>query len=276
MLDDDVRVPPPGYRSAPQRRAEEMRRMVYLGGGGAVIVLLVVIAYFVATGSGSNGVPVIEAPTTPVKEKPVDPGGLAVTTQGSGLLTSGSSSAVAPAPEVPDPAALAAAATQEQQASQAAKAMPAIAAQPPVVSAPAQTSAAAPAPAALSIPSVPETPAAPGSKQMAMTVPPPSRQAAQTHDLAQEYHPQGTPVHGQVHVQLAALDSRDAAMREWDHLSHRMPDLFAGRRPIFSQAQVNGHNWWRLRTAGFTSVAEATKFCEDVRAHGGACTVASF
>jgi hypothetical protein len=65
-------------------------------------------------------------------------------------------------------------------------------------------------------------------------------------------------------------------MREWDHLSHRMPELFAGRRPIFAQAQVNGHTWWRVRTAGFGSVAEATKFCQDIRAHGSACTVASF
>lgn len=280
MLDDDVRIPPPGYRSAPQRRAEEMRRMVYMVGGAAVVVLLAVIGYFVATGSGTQGVPVIQAPSTPVKEKPTDPGGLAVTTQGSGLLTSGSSSVVAPAPEAPDPAALAAAAKQEQPVAKPA---------PAPASAPASSASAASAPAAgtapsvvgaqspaVSIPSVPETPAAPGPKQTAMNVPAPSRQAARVHDLSQEYHSATPETHGAVRVQLAAVDSRDAALREWDHLSHRMPALFAGRRPLISQAQVNGHSWWRVRTAGFSSVAEATQFCRDVRAHGGACTVASF
>ena len=275
MRDDDLRIPPPGYRSAPQRRAEEMRRMLYICGGAATIVLLAVIAYFVATGGGgSGGMTVIQPPATPVKVKPADPGGLAVTNQGSGLLTNGSSSAVAPAPETPDPAALAAAAKQEQQASTPPKPAPAPVTPPPPAPAPAAPAAAP----AVSIPSVPETPAKHSSHDMAMTVPPPSRQAAKTHDLAQEYRPSAPAVghHGPVQVQLAALDSRDAALHEWDHLSHRMPDLFAGRRPIIVSATINGHTWWRVRTAGFSSGVEAEKFCRDVRAHGGACNVASF
>ncbi len=280
MLDDDVRIPPPGYRSAPQRRAEELRRMVYVGGGAAVVVLLGVIGYYAATGSGAGGsVPVIQAPATPVKEKPVNPGGLSVTTQGSGLLTSGSSTAIAPAPETPDPAALAAAAQQEQQApSPAPSPKPAPSAATAVASSAAATQSAATQPqaSAVNIPSVPETPAPPGRAQMAMNVPPPSREAARVHDLAQEYHPPAADHHGPVRVQLAALASREAAMREWDHLTRRMPALFAGRRPIFAQADVGGHSWWRVRTAGFGSVAEAERFCRDVRANGSACTVASF
>jgi len=201
-----------------------------------------------------------------------------VTTQGSGLLTNGSSSAVAPAPETPDPAALAAAAQQEQQASGPQPAKPAATTPTPTPApaTPAPAQAAATQAPAVSIPSVPETPAAPGSKQTAMNVPPPSKEAAKTRDLAQEYRPAAADHHGPVRVQLAALDSRDAAMKEWDHLSHRMPALFDGRRPIFAQAQVNGHTWWRVRTAGFSSIAEASKFCEDVRAHGSACNVASY
>ena len=50
--------------------------------------------------------------------------------------------------------------------------------------------------------------------------------------------------------------------------------LFDGRRPLFEQAHVNGHTFWRVRTAGFTSVTEAARFCDDVRAQGAACTVA--
>jgi hypothetical protein len=65
-------------------------------------------------------------------------------------------------------------------------------------------------------------------------------------------------------------------LHEWDHLTHRMPALFDGRHPIFVEAHVNGHTYWRVRTTGFASVSEANRFCDDVHAQGGACTVASF
>ena len=271
MLDEEIRIPPPGYRSAPQRRAEEMRRMLLIAGGAGVIVLLCVIGYFVAAGGGSGGVPVIQAPATPVKVKPANPGGLAVSTPTGALPgTGGGGVSLAPPPETPDPAALVAQAKQEQQQQQqqASALNPANVTPPPAAP-------AAPAAQAVLIPTVPETPAAPGGKQMAMTVPPPSKETARVHDLAQEYNPPADHK-GAVKVQLAALDSRDAAERAWEHLTHRMPGLFAGRRPLFVEARVNGHTYWRVRVAGFSSTSEADRFCRDVRAHGGACAVAAF
>jgi hypothetical protein len=207
----------------------------------------------------------IQAPPGPVKVKPADPGGLQVNTQTSALLGSNGSAAganLAPAPEAPDPAALAATANQEQP-------------QPtPPPPAPAAVKPPAPAVAVLS---VPETAAPSAPHQTAMNIPPPSASAAAVHNLAQEYNP---PVqsagHGHVRVQLAALDSQAAALREWEHLAHRMPALFDGRRPIFAEAHVNGHTYWRVRTAGFVSVNEAAQFCHNVRARGAACTVALF
>jgi hypothetical protein len=283
MWEDEVRIPPPGYRSAPQRRAAEARRLMLVVGGIAAVLVLGVGGYFVATGSGPEGVPVIQAPATPVKIKPADPGGLDVNAQTSALL-GGSGVAgddnVAPAPEAPDPAALAAAANQEQ--SSPPPVPPASGAAAPAASSASAVASTAPAPspapvapAAVSVPSIPETAGAPVSQQTAMNVAPPSREAAQVHNLAQEYNP---PVerHGHLRVQIAALNSQEAALREWDHLTHRMPSLFARHRPIFEQAHVNGHTYWRVRTAGFASVSEATKFCEDVHVQGGSCTVASF
>ncbi len=143
---------------------------------------------------------------------------------------------------------------------------------------------AAPVPTqAVAVPTIPETPAAPSPERMAMTIPPPSRTAAAVHNLAQEYvPPQYTPPslrhegHGHVRVQLAALDSREAALRAWDHLAHRMPALLGGRRPIFEEAHVNGHIYWRVRTSGFASSSEANQFCDEVRNQGGACTLATF
>jgi hypothetical protein len=260
MWEDEVRIPPPGYRSAPQRRAAEARRMVLAVAGAGVVLTLCVVGYLAATGGGPEGVPVIQAPPGAVKVKPDDPGGMQVNTQTNALLGSGGSDAnadLAPAPEEPDPAALAAAANQEQ-------ALPAS----PLAGTGAATAAA---------PTVPETPAPSPPQQTAMIVPPPSAGAAQTHNLAQEYKPPvSSPEHGALRVQLAALDSQQAALREWVHLTHRMPTLFDGRQPIFVEAHVNGHTFWRVRTAGFASVSEANQFCNDVRAQGAACTVALF
>ncbi len=120
-----------------------------------------------------------------------------------------------------------------------------------------------------------------------MNVPPPSLGAGAVHNLALEYIPPMRPAgHGPspdqagrdraVRVQLAALGSQEAALHEWAHLAHRMPALFGGRRPIIIEAHVNGHSFWRVRTAGFVSAAEAARFCDDVHARGAACTVARF
>lgn len=279
MMDDDLRIPPPGYRSAPQRRAEEMRRMLMICGAAGLVLLLGVIGYFVVSGGGSDSVPLIQASTTPVKVKPENPGGLTVSTPSGALPGAGGQNlSLAPPPEKPDPAALAAQAKQEQQQSSATRS--ASVAQPAIPSGSGSTAPSAPAataptaqPPAVSIPSVPETAAPPGQKQ-AMNVPPPSKEQAKTRNLAQEYTPPGGG--GSVKVQLAALDSKEAAQRAWDHLQRRMPGLFSGRHPIFVQATVNGRTYWRVRLAGFRSRSEADKFCQDVRSHGGACAIAAF
>lgn len=267
MLQDDIRIPPPGYRSAPQRRAAETRRTMLVAGGVGAVLVLGLLGYFVAAGSGSQTIPIIQPSPGPVMVKPVNPGGLQVNTQTTALLGgagSGADATLAPAPETPDPAALAAAAQREQ----ANPSNPPVAPPPP------------PSPS-VSIPTVPETPApiAQGAAQRtALNVPPPSPTTAAVHNLAQEYKPPAPQFadHGHVRVQLAALDSREAALREWTHLTHRMPGLFDGRKPIFVEAHVDGHTFWRVRTTGFTSVTEASQFCDAVHAKGAACTVAAF
>jgi hypothetical protein len=263
MWEDEVRIPPPSYRSAPQRRAAEARRMVVAVVGAGTVLLLCAVGYFATTGGGPAGVPVIQPPPGAVKVRPDDPGGLQVNTQTNALLGTGGSDAsanLAPAPEEPDPAALAAAADQEQ-------------ASPPAAAAVAHDGPPPTAPA-IAVPTVPETPAPP---QTALNVPLPSDGASPDNSLA---HTDNPPIQssgdGPVRVQLAALDSQEAAMREWEHLTHHMPALFDGKRPIFVEAHVNGHIFWRVRTAGFVSVTEATRFCADVHAQGAACTVALF
>jgi hypothetical protein len=38
----------------------------------------------------------------------------------------------------------------------------------------------------------------------------------------------------------------------------------------------DGHILWRVRTGGFSDSAQATVFCERVRAKGAGCSVADF
>ncbi len=65
-------------------------------------------------------------------------------------------------------------------------------------------------------------------------------------------------------------------MIEWQRLSHRMPDLLAGRHPVVEKAESHGKTFYRLRTGGFSDIAQATAFCEEVRAKGSGCSLARF
>jgi hypothetical protein len=77
-------------------------------------------------------------------------------------------------------------------------------------------------------------------------------------------------------VQLAALGSEEAARAEWANLNKRIPDLLGGHQPSFSKTERDGKVFWRLRTGGFTDMAQATSFCERARAKGASCSIASF
>ena len=72
------------------------------------------------------------------------------------------------------------------------------------------------------------------------------------------------------------FSSEDAAKSEWQRLSKRLPDLLGQRKPAFSKTEHDGKALWRVRTGGFADVAQATAFCEKVRAKGAGCSVADF
>lgn len=74
-------------------------------------------------------------------------------------------------------------------------------------------------------------------------------------------------------VQLAAVDSEEAAQSEWQRLARRMPDLLGDHRPVVQRSDRDGRAIWRVRTGGFTDIAEATAFCARVRAKGAACSI---
>jgi hypothetical protein len=74
-------------------------------------------------------------------------------------------------------------------------------------------------------------------------------------------------------VQLAAARSPQGAEAEWRRLRQQAPRLTDGHLPAVIEAEVNGREVWRLRTAGFADVAEASAFCTGMRAVNADCWV---
>ncbi len=233
------RVPSRGMDPATKRLA-----LIAAGLGGA---LLAVMGAW-STLSGRPGeVPVIAAPAGPMRVKPANPGGLKISN--NSLLAGGMNDAdgdtLAPAPEVPDPQAL----------------------KPPAPAAPSAAPLAAPVPVTSVAPATPPAPvAAPALPAVAPAHPPVEKHAEGAAKPANR---------GGAQVQLAALETRAQAEAQWSALARREPAL-AGRNPSFSEVQVNGRSWWRVRTGGFADEVRARAFCDKLRGGGVACSVARF
>jgi hypothetical protein len=213
------------------------RRLALIAGSlGAV--LLAVVGAWTLMGHRNTTVPVVQADTRPMRVKPDNPGGMQVAGADEDILSGGNQGGDGKLAPAP-----------EAPAPQALRSPP-----------PAPPVAAAPAPAATVVPAVPSAPAKPAVAKPA-TVP--------------EKRPAVTAANGTL-VQLAAVRSEDAAKSEWQRLSKRLPDLFGQRRPAFSKTEHDGHTLWRIRTGGFSDTAQASTFCEKVRAKGVGCSVADF
>lgn len=290
--DLDIPMPAmaPSWRVAPRERAAMdtgTRRLAIFAGviGGALLLLVGVWSF---SGHRHAGVPVIEADSRPVRVKPANPGGMQVADANESILSgeTDGKEAMAPPPETPAPQALQA----EESAAGAAAAPP----PPPAAAAP----LAAPPPPAPPVeaarPALPAplpTPPHPAVVASAKPLPAPTSLApaslAPTPLAPTALAPAGVPpvslapgaakpAPSGVLVQLAAVDSEDAARAEWLRLARRYPDLLGGRAPSFSRTTHAGKVFWRVRTGGFADTAQAVVFCERVKAKGAGCSVASF
>ncbi|NHN88305.1 SPOR domain-containing protein [Acetobacter conturbans] len=300
--------------------ADKTTRMLTYGAAGLGALLLVGIGGWSLIGHHQSGIPVFGPPAEPIREKPLDPGGMElngmmpppVDTEQQGAAH------LAPAPEQPNPAALAAryGAAAKDEAPPPAKpatGQDAAHAQGPdaegdtpeaASAAPGNTNTAADG-TAKPLPSEESTTAAPadgdtaapakgndsaieeptsedkaaagtdtGSKAAATSKPvttakPVDKPAAAT----KVERPAPAVTSGPYGVQLAALNSEDAAHKEWDRLKAISPDLFAGHAPVIEKTMHTNAIFYRLRTRGFDSVASARSFCDSLREHGHACNV---
>jgi hypothetical protein len=244
-MSDDVSVPQGGTYRIPRRRGMDpaTRRLAIIASGLGGTLLLVVGLWSVRGHHAPSVVPTIQADPRPLRVKPENAGGMQIAGQNEEILSGDAGpqeGKLAPPAEAPAPQALRAPPEPQR---------PAVAAAPiPAPPAPPQA-AVQPAPAPAPVP-----PQAAEKRTAPTTV--------TTGKGAQ--------------VQLGALETEDGARAEWQRLAHKMPELLAGHSPAVLKAERDGHALWRLRTGGFADIAQATAFCERVRAKGAGCTIASF
>lgn len=74
-------------------------------------------------------------------------------------------------------------------------------------------------------------------------------------------------------VQVGAFGSDEEAMRFYATLSGRHGELVADRTPDVQAADVKGTTYHRLRLGPFTSKADASGYCADLKAAGQDCLV---
>lgn len=264
-MSDDLDIPAAGLYRVPRRRGMDpgTKRLAIIAGGlGAA--LLAVVGVWSLGGHRSSHLPVVEADTRPIRVKPENPGGLQVAGANDEILSGDAgpqNGKLAPPPESPEPQALR---PKEEAAARPAVAAPAPVAPPASATQPAASASSAPvfAPAAPPVARV-----APGPEPKAAAGAQAPHQIAAAASSGAAHAPE---------VQLAALGSEEAAKTEWERLAKKMPDLLKGRRPAVVKAERDGRAVWRLRTGGFSDIAQATAFCEHVRSKGGGCSIASF
>jgi hypothetical protein len=241
------------------------RLAVIAGGLGGALLLLVGV--WSLGGHHHGGVPVVQADSRPLRSKPDQPGGMQVAGENETILSgaSGGKDAMAPPPETPAPETLKAEARQQLAAQTASAAALAAATATPAMTSPMRAEPTVPAP----VTSAPATPAVAAVSAPSAT----PDQKLIAHAAAKAAKP---VVPGNTQVQLAALGSEQAAMVEWQRLTHKMPVLLNDRHPAVLRSEFDGKTYFRLRTGGFTNIAEATAFCEQVRAKGVGCALARF
>ncbi len=259
------------------------RWLALVAGGIGALLVATVGGWSLLGHRAENGIPVIEPLPGPVRVKPVDPGGMQVMSTQVAQTNGPAAQALAPAPEAADPQAL----QKAVEAARRADAPPAAVARTvgaPVTEVPpaaASTPAAGPsvaAPAATPVAAAPVA-AAPVPPQRAVPGPVSGDGGDAGAEADASAAAPGTgavTVPGGHAVQLAALDSEAAAQAEWGRLARRAPSLFAKRDPAIMPVSRDGKRFFRLRTAGFASAAEASAFCGRLHGAGIACTVADF
>jgi hypothetical protein len=267
---DDPAAPAPPPRR--RRWVPILAAFLALGALGGGVWLLADMRGEVAP---EGPLPLIRADAAPYKERPEDPGGLAVPHQDrlvfDRLLPEGMRAELVerllPPPEEP----------LERPAPPP---LPVFAGPPPRAAVPAAEDPAPGVPAIDTAPAgVPAVAEVPPVAAPAMDAPPALPLPVQAAEPPAE-PPQGrvaalpppSPIRSESRVQLGSLSSEAGARGEWARLVRRFPDALGDLEPGVVAAQVGGRTVFRL-TAGPVDGIRALAICDELRSANAPCIV---
>ncbi|TRD18883.1 SPOR domain-containing protein [Palleronia caenipelagi] len=72
-------------------------------------------------------------------------------------------------------------------------------------------------------------------------------------------------------VQLGAYASPEIVRSEWQRISSKYPDFFAGKQLAMQRTTSGGKTYYRLRVAGFDDLADSRRFCSALTSKGNDC-----
>ncbi len=216
-----------------------------------------------------SNVPVIHSDSGPVKEVPVNPGGMVVPDQDSALLNRDSKGAPKPEqllpaaePVLPRPVAAPKPADTGAPSASAPPAQTATATPTPPTPSPAPS----PPPAAVAPPepAPPATAAAPKATPQATPSTPP-----QTAALAPAT--KATPG-GAYRVQLGAVRSEDAAKQEWERLKKQQPDVLGKLSLTTARVDLGDKGtFYRIQAGPIADQAQAEQACAALKSRNVGC-----
>ena len=264
----DARQPVRGRGPAP---------MMLILSAAVLIILVVAIAVFYRSGlhQGSGPPPTVGTPVgkikgpAPAEAQPVDPAaGLQIYRSTEGQPTPAQPN-FTPPPEAPQARAPAVAVTPPAAPAQAApKAAPTtavtaqasgpVSALPIAPAAPAAPTASAKAPPAVLKPAISATGAAKPVEAPDKAPPVPKPEAAAA---------------GPAMVQIGAFSSQALADKGWADAARIAPGAAAGKGKKVEAIQKDGATLYRTAVTGFASRADATAFCDKLKAAGKSCFV---
>jgi len=268
---------PRDYRAPTPPKGETNMLRMGLIAGGITVVVLAALSLWSWSGHKHAGVPVVEADGRPMREHPLDQGGMKVDGANEAILSGGTEgkSAVMPGPEAPALAALHAATSPTVAAPSAPSSgdqvrvaglaevpsRPLLNASPTPDEAASRTGSTAVAPATHAPAAASATPPVAAAQPVAKPAAPVATKNA-------------APATGSALVQLAAVKSEAAANAEWHRLAKKYPGLLGGREFSIVHVDHDGTRFWRLRVVGFADRKAAAEFCARLKSAGGQCALA--
>lgn len=90
--------------------------------------------------------------------------------------------------------------------------------------------------------------------------------ASQPLDVAPESLPAGTRL-----VQLGAFASDEIARAEWDKLQAKFGDYLGDKKRVVQKASSGGRTFYRLRAMGFADLSDARRLCSALKAENADC-----